>query len=217
MRVSATMLEGFRLYRDTDWKEEAELLAEIKGEFQPTPKMMLGRSGHCAMEGAQPKHEDSAGLHRCYGFRWARDTIAACRRSFQTGGVSEVKAERTLAVGKELVTLVGKADRLIGTEVVEHKFTLSQFDFDRYAESYQWRVYGVLFVPSAVLYTVYCVSEGRGDEAPIELDEVHNIRLPLYPALSNDVQELLAEFVRYVDLRGLRPWLQPRTYQEATA
>ncbi len=209
LRVSVTTLEGFRLYLEEDWKPEEELLAELRGQFQATPKMLLGKSGHCAMEGQNPKHDDSVGDHRCLGFKWTRDAIEGCRRAFRSGGVAEVKAERVFRIGGEDVTLVGKADRLIGTEVVEHKFTLSPFDPDRYSRSYQWRGYSLLFQPSAVLYTVFCVDEGRGESAALELKDVHPIDFYPYSQCEADVRDLLGRFVEYVDLRGLREYLQP--------
>jgi hypothetical protein len=214
LRVSATTLEGFRLYLTEDWKAEEELLAEIRGEFKPTPKMMLGRSGHCAVEG-RPAHEDPGGHHTCYGFRWTPATIAECRRSFVQGGLAEVKVERTLRVAGEDVTLVGKADRCIGTQIVEHKFTESTFSPDRYHDSYQWRVYDLLFRPSSVLYTVFCVAEGDGNPPAMDLRETHSLTLWPYRECERDVADLLEKFVGYVDQRGLRAFLQPRPTHEA--
>lgn len=210
LRISVTTLESFRLYLTEEWKPESELLDEIRGEFKATPKMLLGRSGHCAMEG-RFAHEDPGG-HLCYGFRWPRAVVTECREAFRSGGVPEVKVEKVLSINGEDVTLVGKADRLIGTEIVEHKFTLSTFNAERYQDSMQWRSYMLLFQPSVVLYTVFCVSEGKAERgvSTLALRDIHRLGFYPYPAVEGDVRELLVRFIEYVDLRGLRGYLQPR-------
>lgn len=211
LRVSATLLDGYRLWRDTDWKPEAELIASIKGEFVATPRMMLGRSGHCALEDRMPDHV-SGGYHSCEGFRWSPETIAECRKSFRSGGVPEVKAEHVVKVGGHDVTVVVKCDRMIGTGVVEHKFSLSPFDFERYQSSFQWRIYYWIFKAAWFQYTVYSVKEGDDE---ILLTECHPFMLDRYTHLRDDCMDLLSEFVHYVDVRGLGSYLQPRVYAEA--
>lgn len=210
LRVSVTTLEEFRLYMDptVHWKLEAELLATIKGEKMFTPKMRLGTSGHCALENREPDHVKD-GWHKCYGFAWSPETVAAIRPYYPTGGVSEIKGERTFDIDGEEVTLSGKGDYFIGTRLVEGKFTLSPFNPDLYMASMQWRSYVLIYGALAVEYVVFC-SKLDEESGEVTVSEVHPFTLYPYSRLGDDVMDLLDMFVAYVKLRKLEKYLQPK-------
>src|SRR5262245_12919442 len=98
LRLAVTLLEEFRLYLETDWKQESDLLASIRGEFVPNQKMRLGSSGHCALENREPTHV-TAGGHKCDGFLWSAATMEQIRPHYPSGGLSEIKATRDWQIG----------------------------------------------------------------------------------------------------------------------
>lgn len=210
LRVSVTTLEEFRLYLDPTihWKPESELLATIKGEKVFTPKMRLGTSGHCALENREPDHVKD-GWHKCYGFAWSPETVEAIRPHYPTGGVSEIKGERTFRIKGQDVTLSGKGDHFYGTKQTEAKFTLSPFNPEMYFASMQWRSYVLIYGAVSVEYVVFCCKLDE-DTGEVTVSEVHPFALYPYPSLGQEVVDLLERFVDYVELRNLGRYLQPK-------
>jgi hypothetical protein len=208
LRISVTTLEAFRLYVDTDWKPEAELLATIRGEFVATPRMRLGSSGHCALENKEPSHIAEAG-HKCDGFLWSPETVAQIRPYYPTGGLSEIKGTRDWQIGGRTVTLSAKGDHFIGTEQIEAKFSLSPFDPDRYLPSLQWKSYALIFGPTSVKYVVFACDLDE-DSGEVTVKEAHPLTLYPYAGMESDVTEYLSRFVEYVDARGLAQYLRPK-------
>jgi len=113
------------------------------------------------------------------------------------------------------VTVVAKCDQLIGVRLVENKTTWSSFSFDKYAESYQWRLMADIFVPRVVTYNVFVLGEvkGQGDTVypgDYELRGIESFDLYPYAALHGDCRDLVARFVAYVRARGLENYLADR-------
>jgi len=105
-------------------------------------------------------------------------------------------------------TLVAKADHLAGTRITEFKTTTGSFDADKYLASYQWRVMGLVFEPSAIVYHVAEVTDSP--TGVVTLRNTHELTVYPYPAMRQDVRALLAEFGEYVRLRGLDQFLAGR-------
>lgn len=208
LRVSVTLLESFRMWASGDWMPESDLIDSIKGLTVATPKMLLGTSGHCALENREPDHLVD-GWHACHGFRWSPDTVSQIRPHYPTGGISEIKGTVDFNILGRTVTLSGKGDHFIGAEQREAKFTLSDFDPDKYADSLQWRSYALIFNPSAVEYAIFCCALDD-DTQEVTVKSVHPLRLYPYAGVGADVTEWLVRFVEYVTLRGLEPYLRPR-------
>jgi hypothetical protein len=102
--------------------------------------------------------------------------------------------------------VVAKADQLIGARLIETKTTLSTFDFEKYADSYQWRFMVDVFQPAYVTYHVFCLDEATN--GVISLRSVESFNVFPYPALHLDCSDLLTSFVAYVERRGLVGYLQ---------
>lgn len=208
MRVSATTLESYRLYRDQDWMEEAELLATINGEFVPDRRVLLGQAFDAVLT-------DPATYRVASGYRVGRDffsddTMAPALALFDRRGVFQVKGTKVYGD----VQVVAKADQLIGATLVENKTTLSTFDADKYERSAQWRLMVDIFEPLQVTYHVFCLADD--DAGMIGLRSIETIHFFPYGALHQDCAELVAQFRHYVEMRGLVGLLEQR-YQAAAA
>lgn len=211
MRISATTLESFRLFLTGDWMPEEDLLATIRGEFVQTPKMLLGQAfGRCLEKPGKYRLDDGTYLVPVrFGEEWREyvftDAVMdPCLAIFDRRGVFEAKAKKEY--GEHLV--VAKADQILGTRIIENKTKLSAFDFDRYAESYQWRFMVDMFEAAAVTYNVFCISEDAKGE--VELKGIETFNLFPYADLHQDCCDLLARFVEYVKARGLEGVLHDR-------
>jgi hypothetical protein len=200
MRVSATLLEGYRLYTSTDWKTEADLIASIQGVFVPTPAMDLGTAFHAVLE--TPERWRVAGGYRSGAYAFDDATMAPLFALIDRRGVFEVKA--TLEIDGH--TLVAKADQLCGATIQEFKTTLSTFDAEKYTDSYQWRVMSLIFQPARITYHVASLDD-HGNSV-VELKSLDSVSLYPYAGLEQDVRDLLREFVGYVQGKGLSEYLE---------
>lgn len=204
MRVSATTLESFRLWQDGDWMPEGDLIATIKGEFVQTPAMLLGQAfGRCLETGEKYRDGDGYSVPVRFNNAWkmyyfTSALMEPCFAEFDRRGVFEVKAQRQYGD----VLVVAKMDQAFGTRIIENKAKTSQFDFDRYAESYQWRFeLDLLEGSTALTYKVFLLDETK--EGETILRGIESFNLYPYPALHDDCSALVERFTQYARLRGL--------------
>lgn len=217
MRISATQLESFRLFMtpDQEWMTEDDLIATIRGEFRGNHKVSLGSAFGAVLEtpGRYAVGEAVIDGYRVSAggeaFEFGADVMAPCLDLIDRRGVFEAKAVK--AYGPHEVA--SKADHLLGGHLSEFKTTLSTFDFDKYAQSCQWRFMADAFQPTRITYRVFCLSEGSN--GVIELRSIESFDLYPYPALHEDCQRLVTRFAEYVEAKGLAGVLNAR--QEAAA
>ncbi len=212
MRISATTLEAYRLWREQDpddeWMSEAELIATITDEAIRTLPMQIGLSYHAILEHPEPCRTLWGGYEHD-GILFDSEPVDQMLERIQPG-VFEVKTTASLAVpGAGMITLVAKADHLVGLHCDEFKTTLSGFDAAKYMDSYQWRVMVLLFGCTSVSYHIALIKEG---EKAIALKSIESFDVYPYADLERDVRSLLREFVHYVNLRGLDGFLRQRQW-----
>jgi len=213
MRISATTLESFRLFNEPDqeWMTEDDLRDSILGRFVPNHKVNLGTAFGKVLE--DPDHYMVPGGFRLTAngecFEFGRDVMDPCLALVDRLGVFEAKAIRRYGD----CDVVSKADHLRGAKLSEFKTTLSTFDFEKYARSYQWRFMADAFAPSVVTYHVFCLYEAPN--GVIELRSIESFNLYLYAGLHLDCAELVREFASYVTAKGLDGYLRQRQAEAA--
>lgn len=209
MRVSTTTIESYRLFMqaDQEWMTEAELLATIEGKFTPTPAVRLGQAFGRVLEDPERYRTplgyvfDDAGYLE---YQFSRATIEPCLAVIDRRGVFEAKGVK--AYGD--IDVVAKADHLFGAHLSEFKTTGSTFNFDKYAESCQWRFMVDIFEPTKVTYHVFLLDDHENGVA--ELRGIESFDLYPYAALHEDCCELLGDFASYVRAKGLDGLLRAR-------
>lgn len=205
MRISTTTLESYRLFMqpDQEWMSEEDLIASIKGEFKPTPAVQLGLAYGRILE--DPDKYLVPGGYACNGYGFdLKDIDPALALMDRRRGVFEAKAEKRYGDW----TVVAKADQLVGAHLIEHKTTCGTFNFEKYAESYQWRFMADIFLPALITYHVFCLDDHGNGVA--ELKEIHSFNLFPYADLQADCWALLREFVGFVEAKGLGDLLRQR-------
>lgn len=204
MRISTTTLESYRLFMEADqeWMSEADLLATIRGEFTPTPAVRLGLAWGKVLE--DPDRYQVPGGYRCGGFGFADATMAPALALIDRRGVFEAKATKTYGD----CTVVAKADHLLGLHLSEFKTTSSTFNFQKYADSCQWRFMVDIFRSNRVTYHVFLLDDHGNGVA--ELNGVESFNLYPYADLSQDCTALVQEFAGYVRAHGLDGLLRER-------
>lgn len=203
MRISVTTVEQFRLYETTDFVTEEKLQDSIKGVFVPTQFMRNGSAFHSILEA--PEQFKVPRGYTADGIFFPEDVVAPCLAVSPPGGVHEAKLTKVYELRSGPVTVVAKADKLQGSEIIERKTKWSPFNFDNYADAYQWRFYMDIFQPSSVTYDVFCLDDQRNG---FVLKSIESFTLYPYPAVHQDCVALLTRFVDYVNLRGLGSYLE---------
>lgn len=209
MRISTTTLESFRLFMqpEQEWMTQDELIATIRGEFRPNHKVMLGLAFGQVLE--QPEKYLVSGGYQHGDFFFSLDMMAGPLASIDRRGVMEPKAEKVYGD----CVVVAKADHMLGADITEFKSTLSSFDPDKYALSCQWRFMADIFDVPKVTYRVFCLSED--DAGIIDLRSTETMNLYRYPAMRQDLNNLLHQFVGYVTSKGLDGVLRERQAKAA--
>jgi hypothetical protein len=209
VRISTTTLESFRLFMqpDQEWMTEQSLIDTICGKFVPTPAVLLGKAFGEVLEDPD-SYEVPGGFHH-HDYAFSDATMAPALALIDRRGVFEAKA--TKAYGPHDV--VAKADHLLGAHLSEFKTTSSTFDFDKYADSCQWRFMTDIFEPSRITYHVFELDD-HGNSV-VEVKAIHSFDLYPYAALHEDCGRLLGRFVEYVTAKGLDGYLRSR--QQAAA
>jgi hypothetical protein len=211
VRISATQLESFRLFSnpENEWMTDEKMVEALTGAFVPDHKVNLGSAFGKVLE--DPDRYMVPGGFRLYvnrePFEFSRDVIEPCLRLIDRRGIFEAKAVQRY----DDCDVVSKADHLFGATLSEFKTTLGQFDFDKYAESCQWRFMADAFQPRRITYHVFCLAEATN--GVIELKDTHTFSFYPYGNLSADCLRLVRDFKDYVTRKGLDGLLRAR--QEA--
>jgi len=206
LRISATLLESFRLYLTDTIDNEHEVVAAIKGQGVPqTINMRVGHAFHYLLEHPQLSLE---GVYEHNGLRFDPPAIHRILERLTPGGVFETKVARSIGVTREgdQLVLVSKADHIAGLHLSEFKAPLDgQFSAEKYADSVQWRVMTMLYEPTVITYHVACLKD---DEGLLRLRTLDSMNLFPYPQLENDVKYLVRELLRFARTMKIDTYLR---------
>jgi len=184
MRISATWLESFRLFQSEDYVEEGELIAMIRGKSVPNEKMLVGTAFHKWIYTPTTQEVDG------YEFETSLKLP-------NIPGSQEVKTVLKLSSNHQLVC---KADSLHGYDVHEVKSTSSPFSSDKYAKSYQWRLYAMAFQAARVIYHVFNLDFGTDKYF---ITAYNDLQIPVYPDMVKDCHDLIEDFIHFCERKGL--------------
>lgn len=213
MRISCTVLESFRLFMDpeNEWFQEQELIDTICGKFVPNHAVKRGHAFGQVLETPDPYRVTGGYVceHFFFGDDVMQPALALINRS---ATVFEAKAIGRFGPHE----VVSKADQLCGADLIETK-TTEHFDFDKYANSCQWRFMVDAFQPARVTYHVFVLAEPERGPSEIQLRSVETFHLYPYAALRQDCERLVREFDAYVTAKGLTGILDARQAELAGA
>lgn len=220
MRVSVTVLENFRRYMaGLCWCAEActceaNLIASIRGEFKPLPRMEAGTRFHKAIETADFSGFDGqsvvdALLLADYGR--VASPLAEHR------GIHEGKFTASIAG----VLVVGKFDYLTGGVVYDWKTTDKSSGGD-YTDSLQWRLtLAALPEITRFRYETFQLKADTYDQRDGSIIELTAVKyLPpgqefvRYPALLSDCEQWIYQFRGYIAHRGLTSFVADKMSDE---
>lgn len=212
MRVSVTTIENFRRYMaglcwcPEECTCEQNLMASIRGEFVPLPRMEAGTRFHKAMEtadfaGFDPQSVVDSLILADYG-RVATPLAEHL-------GIHEGKFTATIAG----VLVVGKFDYLNAGVVYDWKSTDKSSGGD-YTDSLQWRLtLAALPEISRFRYETFQLKAEPGELTAVKYLPPGQ-EFVRYPALISDCERWLSHFQSYISLRGLDAYVADKASDE---
>lgn len=186
LRISASDVDSYRWFRDDDEAELADFLADIRRQSEPTLPMLAGRAFHTALENATQGEFIRLGSD---GFTFDFEIDG----QIELPDVREHKVTREFIIGDCTVTLVGKVDAIHGLRIDDHKLT-TRFDAERFFNSYQWRIYLLLFAADEFRWNIFEARDPK--EKHYTIHALHPLRMHRYPNMREDV---IRELERYVE------------------
>jgi len=189
---------------------EARLIADIEGKFVPTREVDIGQAFGRFLESPDRYRVDGGYIHRRLDVFLSDETMQpALDLIDRPHTVFEAKA-----VGRYGPhDVVAKADQLVGAHLVETKTTFGWFDFEKYANSAQWKFMADIFKPGFVTYLVFVLREEKN--ATITLRSTESFNLFPYEGLHGECVELVRRFADFVTVKGLAPLLERRQIEAA--
>lgn len=188
IRVTASDLQCYQRYRDTEEVTLEDCLAQLRRETPATPAMLAGRILHSALENAKYDVETMCLQWKGYKFFFQCDVDLAIP------DVRELKGEAELITPVGPVTLVGVVDSFDGS-ICDYKLS-ARFDAERLAESWQWRFYLSLFKQWRFVYKVFVGEEIKPKEWAIR--DYHELAVYRYSGMEEELQREIEEFAAFL-------------------
>lgn len=208
-RVSATLLDSFRLYKTAEFISTEELDARIRRDpMEPSEAMRIGTAFHGIAEGRCVRDGDpgspEGAVYTCDGYVFDAETADAAL-SWCRGGVPEVK-KAGVVIPSEFgpIAIVGKADYLRGLMADEIKTKVGkEFNPADYIDAWQWRVYMRVFGVRSVVYRLVRLDLRDG----VYFSKRDDLVLYPYSALDAEVDAAVRAVARYAADRGILDYL----------
>jgi hypothetical protein len=187
IRISASDLESYRWWKDSEEADLALLVRRLKHEEPPSPQMGAGRAFAKVFEHAKEANFDAVSMDGWH-FRFELDATLALPP------VRELKAEMLVDTPSGPVMLVGMVDSLDGTVVRDQKLT-ERWDAEKYFDSLQWRCYLLMFKAQTFIYDIFV---GKYDGQEVTVNDYHRLSFYAYPRLKEDVEAAVAELASVI-------------------
>jgi len=205
MRISATTVESFHLYRTTEWMTEERFVEQLD-DFTPTPQILRGMAFEKIL--TDPDRYLKPEGFEADGILFPRMVVEPSLAHIPEGVIWQAKATKVYTVEGEEITVVTKSDGQLGRSVLEIK-TTERFDLDKYRNSLQWRFYLDVFGADVCRYLVFEIAQSKRN-GELYLKSINTWEEHPYEGMFGDLMEELGQLVRFIHLRGLEGKFQPR-------
>lgn len=189
MIARVSNLEAFRYWRESEDAELEPLLAQLRGDMEPSPPMLAGTALHKALEVAEPGEID---VLTAPGYKF----LIECDVTLALPTIRELRGWKWYGP----LHVTGQVDALEGKRVEDHK-TTARFDADRYLAGYQWRLYLDIFEADVFRWNVFELRRIDDDpESECAVYSVyghHTLEQYRYPGLHQDCAALAADYYAF--------------------
>lgn len=215
IRVSVSALDGFAKYLDPEfeWMDLDRVLDQLICELVPSDDMLMGSGFHELIRlGPQAKADHRLGCYMIktddglvrvpfgyagYAFEWHLEHPAA---------VYEIPGSKIYRVGSQEVRVGFRVDAMEGTALHDFKVSRGIKDLWTFDRSYQYRFYLDAMGADKFTYWVY-TRRGRSGS---EYMTVQDFDLYAYEGMQRDLDNLLYQFVHFLDLQNITKYFDGR-------
>lgn len=219
--VSASRVDEFRRVVQTDWAQEAMLIASIRERGTLGWQAQYGTALHACIEDPDRwRLADGSYLYVPHGYdgvekavKWPAAIVDECVNAWPKGCVFERRWWKDYDVSGHKVTVAGRIDAAWGIQIVEGKTKFGHVEPTEFADSLQWRFYlhgnpwahGVQYRIHEIggLYADKDTGELRIAKGGARLEQIHAFTMWRQPDLEKPLEQWLAEFVSWAQNRGL--------------
>lgn len=205
MKISATTVESFRLFQTADWMTEEKFLSQVK---RTEPKSKYAELGIAFHEIIQNPHKafnyfgkmqpDGHDFLASNGVVFPYDTIMRIYSDIDYRFPFELKFDKDYIINGQPVKISMRCDQLISLVCVDFKAVFTQYDFTKYMDSMQWKIYCDITEAEAFQYLVYEFGVN------LNLKRKHKpALLRPYMGMQIDIINIISEFVEYIHIRQL--------------
>lgn len=215
-RISVTTLEQFRRYKQFDYITEEKMMDKIKGVFERNSKMDYGEDFGAYIENPSLGLKLPSGAIRMPAYKTylAPAIVEAANEYIATlqSPVFEVPVRATYIFHQLPPIIISGRQDVIEGRLVRDVKTTSDFDYDTYEESLQWKFYLDMLSVDQFVYDVFELKGKVEDpnDPTIKVPErcdLHSFSLFAYPTLKKDVRGWLSELMAYIDRKGLMDYV----------
>lgn len=203
--VSPSLLENYRLLRDTDWFTFEMFKERVEGVYAPSEDMDRGTALHAIMESphhAIVNHELDTLSHVVNGVPYVFDAedVDGLRSYFNRKGMWEVPFINLYRIDGTLVQMRGRLDFIYGRSIIDLKTTDSDIDATKYMDSLQWKCYVDAVGADALTYVV---ARLVWDADRYRIRDKRAITMRTYDGITNDVEQSIYECLTFMRTTGL--------------
>lgn len=216
-RISVTTIEKYRRYMvgASSYDTEAALLETIKGIFLGNDKTDIGGAYHKIMEGEAQVFDDSLLADNIF-FTPEQARPALAFRERHKHMIHEIPVTKVYETRIGPVLVSGRIDGQEGKETEDKKCKFREPDFREYTDSYQWRYYLDMLGTDLFYYDLFEVRgftrfgfQGSVRTLPGVTFHAHERHQCVrYQQLPGDCRSMLNDFLDYIELRQLWPFLK---------
>lgn len=216
LRLSPSIIDAYRYFRDPDcaWMTFENLAKQWMRIEAANVNMSRGTALHKILETRKdtPKHATEMADGRMFTFTGLEKAWAVVPRL----GTPEQKIE-IIVRGHQVAMVIDHIIGLIGTEyktVETCSDKKMQEKVERYANSFQWRVYTYAFGLEQMNYNIFaCKPLAKAKEADyyqFEVVDVIPFSVKPYPGLAEEVEATIEEVAQFAYMHDMAQYLQPK-------
>lgn len=211
MRLSATLLESFRLWMNEDWMTTERFIDDLTKPFETSYAADLGKAFHKLNEG------NTEGPP--YRIELECGDIAKFDRTCRLPEYPKPITEQKMVKVIDGHQIVGMIDGGEGSIIHDIKTSQKPFNADKFADSMQWRVYLEIFQADKCVFDfcqLYQPGKRKGDTTWSVKDR-HTLPLYRYPKLGDDVRRHINMCVSHLQLWELDEYVKERPIEGLAA
>jgi hypothetical protein len=208
IRVRRSILELFRECTTTDYGDEAELVAAVRGEpVPPNWYMEAGTAWHAVLENPSKTFDFDTDRHTSGKFSFPGSAVETARKHLPASGLREIPGSRIFPTPLGPVEVTCTADLVSGLTCHDHKTKFSPADPADYEEALQWRFYLAVHGCTEFRYHLWEFRD-PDDEGFCALKGSSHFSFWKYPHLERDCAAWCSQFRQWLEVKGLAEFLR---------